>query len=274
MSRPQTQALSAAILRLLRPLVRILLRNAVPFKTFTDLAKRVYIDVAMEEFALARKKQTTSRVSILTGLSRKEVQRVLQLPELTDTQATARYSRAVRVLTAWIRDPEFRDGQGKPLPLVWQATRRSFSTLVKRYSGDIPVRAMLDELLRVGAVQRLKDGRIRLLARGYVPRHSETDKLEILGTDVADLVFTIDHNIQHGATDLRFQRKVMYDNLPTEAVDKFRPLAGEHAQRMLESMDRWLARHDRDVNPSQQGTGRVRAGIGIYYFEEELGRSS
>ena len=53
-------------------------------------------------------------------------------------------------------------------------------------------------------------------------------------------------------------------------VEKFRPLAGEHAQRLLEALDRWLARHDRDVTPSTRGTGRLRAGIGIYYFEEEV----
>jgi hypothetical protein len=35
-------------------------------------------------------------------------------------------------------------------------------------------------------------------------------------------------------------------------------------------MDQWLAPRDRDVNPSVQGAERVRVGVGIYYFEENL----
>ena len=134
----------------------------------------------------------------------------------------------------------------------------------------MPARAVLDELLRVGAVERLDDGRIRLLARAYVPSTSDLDKLDILGADVAALIATIDHNLQRGEADPRFQRKVMYDNVPRESVAAFRALSAEQAQALLEAMDKWLAQHDRDVNPSVPGTERVRVGIGIYYFEENL----
>lgn len=263
-----THALTSALSQLLRPLVRILLRHGVPFRTFAEIAKQAYASVAMEDFPVARKKQTVSRVSVLTGLSRKEVQRVLRRPVRHDEEAAARYNRAARVITGWLRDPQFRDQEGQPVPLSWQAGAGSFGQLVRQYSGDVPARAMLDELLRVGAVEKMPEGRIRLLSRGYVPQLSEVDKLGILGADVADLIGTIDHNLQAGATAPRFQRKVMYDNLPAEAVKRFRPLAGRRAQTLLEALDRWLARRDRDVNPSVRGTGRARAGVGIYYFEE------
>ena len=75
------QALSAAALRLLRPLVRILLRGGISYKTFADLVKWVYVDVAMKEFGIAGRKQSISRVSVITGLSRKEVLRVRRLSE-------------------------------------------------------------------------------------------------------------------------------------------------------------------------------------------------
>ena len=60
----------------------------------------------------------------------------------------------------------------------------------------MPVRGMLDELLRVRAVEPLDDGRIRLLARSYVPADGEIEKLGILGTDVADLIATLDWNLR------------------------------------------------------------------------------
>ncbi|MEW6248197.1 MAG: DUF6502 family protein [Nitrospirota bacterium] len=268
--KPRPSALLAAISHLLRPLVRLLLRHGIPFKAVAEVAKHVYVTVAMDEFALPTRKQTVSRVSVLTGLSRKEVHRVLAIPPQQDQDAAIRYNRAARIVTGWIRDAEFLDKQGRPRPLPWQGRRRSFAALVERYSGDIPARAVLDELLRVGVVRRLEDGRVQLLTRGYVPQTSEPDKLAILGTDVADLVTTIDHNLQHGSSTPRFQRKVMYDNLPAEAVARFRTLASRSAQKLLEGFDRWLARHDRDRSPSVRGTGRLRAGVGIYYFEEDL----
>jgi hypothetical protein len=151
-----------------------------------------------------------------------------------------------------------------------EGKRASFSTLVKRYSGDIPVRAMLDELLRVGAVKQLKDGRICLLSRGYIPQKGPVEKLQVLGADTADLITTIDHNVYQKPSKPRFQRKVMYDNVPVEAAKEFQILAAAQGQELLEAIDRWLSHRDRDVNPASKGTGRVRVGLGIYHFEEHL----
>lgn len=267
-----TRVLTSAIERLLRPLIRILLHNGTSFDAFSDLAKHVYVEVGMHEFGIPGKKQTISRVSILSGLSRKEVQRIMGQHDSAEADARARYNRAARVIAGWVRDRDFTDVAGNPLALTQEDGKTSFSELVKRHSGDVPARAVLDELLRVGVVEHLEDGRIRLLSRAYIPRTSDLDKLEILGADVSDLIYTIDHNLQHGAADPFFQRKVMYDNLPAEAIGAFRALSAEQAQALLEKMDHWLSQQDRDMNSFVNGTGRMRAGIGIYYFEEDLGK--
>jgi hypothetical protein len=151
-----------------------------------------------------------------------------------------------------------------------EGQRTSFSTLVKRYSGDIPVRAMLDELVRVGAVKRLKDGRVGLVGRGYIPQKGMDEKLTILGSDTADLIATIDHNLYGNPSKPRIQRKVMYDNVPLMAAQAFQAVAEARAQEMLEALDRWLSHRDRDVNPTTKGTGRARVGLGVYHFEERL----
>jgi hypothetical protein len=56
----------------------------------------------------------------------------------------------------------------------------------------MPARAILDELVRVRAVEQLADGRLRLRARSYVPVAGEVEKWGLFGTDVADLIATID----------------------------------------------------------------------------------
>jgi hypothetical protein len=270
MASVQEHPILAATTRILRSLLRPLLRNGIPFGVFTELAKHVYVELATSEFGIPGRKQSVSRVSIITGLTRKEVRRVQALPDTGDAETTMRYNRAARVISGWIRDPVFRDPFGQPAELAWEGRSASFSELVKRFSGDVPARAVLDELLRVGAVEFLPKERLRLLTHAYLPRTEESGKLGILGTDVSDLIRTIDHNLLSEGNEPFFQRKVAYDNLPREVLREFRDQSGADAQRFLEQIDRWLSKHDRDTNSSISGTGRKRAGFGIYYFEEDF----
>lgn len=258
-----------AVAQLLRPLVRLLLRYGVPFGAFMEIAKRVYVDVAMADFQIPGRKPTVSRASVITGLTRKEVQRLRNLPPLEDGEVENRYNRAVRVISGWVRDRSFTDTSGVPAPLPLEGDGATFAALVRRYSGDVPMRAVLDELERVGAVERDEEGRAVLHNRAYIPTRGEADKLGILGTDVADLVATIDHNLREPPDRSRLQLKVAYDNLPREPLAKFKQNASQASLELLERFDKELSSIDRDVNAASQGTGRMRAGVGIYYFEEE-----
>ena len=261
-------ALDAAVLRLLRPLMRLMLRRSMPFSAFEELAKRVYVDVAMNDFALPGKKPSISRASILTGLTRKDVQRLIGSADAPDDKPEERYNRAARVLTHWIRDPAFLGSGGEPRALDVDG-EAGFVALVKRHGGDVPARAVLDELLRVGAVVQRTDGRLEPVTRAYVPRQGEAEKLDILGTDVAALIDTIDHNLEHGATDPCFQRKVSYRSIAVAHLPAFRKLSAAHAQALLEKLDAWLADHD-DVGPDDTHIPRAQVGLGIYYMEERL----
>ncbi len=266
------KALFKAVYKLMRPLVRILLRNGVPYGAFTDIAKRAYVDVASKEFGVPGKKQTNSRVATITGLSRKEIQRVisLNLSGEIDQDMVVRYNRAARVVYGWVHDKAYSDENGQSADLPFEGDTPSFSSLVKCYSGDVPPRAILDELLQVGVAERLHNGKITLLERAYIPSKGESEKLAILGRDVAGLIATMDKNIHSIDDTLYFQRKVFYDNLSEEAAREFHLFLLSKGQPMLEEFDQWMAKHDRDVNPQAGGTGRKAVGVGLYYFEEEL----
>ncbi len=263
-------ALAAAVRKLLRPLVRILLRYGVPYGAFAELAKGVYVDVASEDFRIEGRAQTVSRVSVITGVSRKEIRRLRLLEQPDDSAAAQRYNRAARVITGWAKDARFADRAGRPAPLPFEGASPSFTELVREYSGDVTPRAILDEFERVGAVDRAADGRLRLVARAYVPRTGEADKLQILGQDVSDLITCIEHNLQCDPEDAYFQRKVSYDNLPSEPQEDFNAMARKLAQRLLEKLDRAMAEEDRDSNTGVKGDGRKRVAVGIYYFEEDI----
>jgi hypothetical protein len=264
------KTLTASILKLLRPLVRLMLRNGFTYGDFADLSKWTFMDVASKEFGIPGRKQTVSRVSIITGLTRKEVSRLQKIDTPDDSAIAHQYNRAARVISGWLRDPRFQTKTGIPAPLYFDKGKASFSELVREHSGDVPPRAIYDELIRVGTIAKDESGKITLLSDGYIPRTGETGKLHILGTDVQLLLNTIDHNLQRGAQTPFFQRKVSYDNLPVEALLEFRTMSAEKSQALLLECDKYLSLHDRDINPNTNGTGRKQAGIGIYYFEQDI----
>ena len=267
---PLSSALNRAVLRVLRALVKVLIRHGFALPAFVELAKRAYVDVALNDFSIPGRKPSVSRGALLTGLTRKEVQRLTDASAggTLDVESGLPENRAARVVSGWLRDRSFLRS-GKPAPLHFEGEEPSFSTLVRRYSGDMPPRAVLDELMLVGTVLRGADGRLRLQSRGYIPRASDAAKLGILAADVPYLISAIDHNLQ-GLEPSRFQRKVMYDNLPLQAANEFRELAARLSQELLEKLDQWLADHDRDANPAVAGQGRMRAGLGLFAIEEEI----
>jgi len=269
MKNPLEKALSAALLTLLRPLVRIMLRNGIAYGTFAELAKKVYVDVAYEDFAYPGKKQTVSRVSALTGLTRKEAKRLLELEQPDDQGANERYNRAVRVISGWLNDPRFCAADGAPLELPLESGNPSFADLVKEYSGDIPTQAMLLTLGSAGSVARDGD-RIRLVTKAYIPSSDPVDKIHILGSDTGELIATIDHNLTADESQLRFQRKVSNRQIAAEAVPQFRRLAAKKGQALLENLDQWLAQHEYQGDPKQAAEKGARyVSVGIYYHERD-----
>jgi hypothetical protein len=134
----------------------------------------------------------------------------------------------------------------------------------------MPVRAMLDELERVGVLEKIESNHVSLLRHAFIPTGDEDDKLVILAEDVSLLIATIDHNLGVKNNESIFQRKVCYDNLPEECLDEFKHMVNQEGQHLLEKFNEWLCLHDRDRTTKSKGTGRMKAGVGIYYFEENL----
>lgn len=262
------QTLLAATASILRPLIKMLIRHGISYAAFMELAKQIYFDVGKNEFAIPGKKQTSSRISTLTGLSRKEVARLESLPEKDDSLDPSGINRAARVISGWVRDEEFQGANKEPVDLPFDGERQSFSALVKRYSGDITARTIADELSRVGAISMSQEGLIHLNTRAYVANASDIDKIIILGMDTGDLIRTIDHNVTIPDNPW-LQRKVAYNFIPQDKVPAIRRELTVIAQSSLEGMDKVLAEHAVKKSAANRNTKYVRAGIGIFYFEGE-----
>jgi len=257
MSDPARNILEAPLRRLLRPLVRILLRNGITLRCFSELARSVFVEVADEaEFRIPRRKQSDSRIAVITGLTRKEVRRLRADPH-PNIVSTAGHNRAARVVEGWANDPDFRDDDG-PRQLALEGAG-GFADLVRRYSGDAPPRAVFDELERVGVAQRVGAASVVLVAETYDPIRNEAEDLRRLGEGVGRVLDALDQDLsgREGAPSVHWVESTAPIAAAAAAVieqESLRRNAG-----LLEAVAGQLASADRDLDGDGEIVGTLVA---------------
>lgn len=274
MSDSVKAGLLAAYAKLLRPLVRILLRHGVTYAELSEVVKTVYVATAAKEFRVPGKKMSKARIAIVTGLTRKEVQRISEKNK-EDSEPKSNLSRIGRVLSGWHTDPDFTGPYGMPLELRYDSdipADATFTKLVQRYSGDMTPRAMLDELVRVGTVIETDQNWFKVLRRDYVPFTLAPDFLERVGRVIHNFVHTIEANMQRPLGEKGiFERTVMPTaGLRPQDVPLFEGYIREKCQALLEEIDNWLSKLEQ---PSQKDKA-IHTGVGIYHYVVEQDEES
>lgn len=264
MSSDLQTILQIAAGKILRPLIRVMLRNGVACGSFEEMVRKAYVD---EAFSLAQQegKATISSVSAQTGLSRKEVKRLHEIEHDSSgaKDNTRKYNRAVRVISGWLNDSRFTSEQGVPVALSMEGDELSFANLVKDYSGDIPTRAMFDLLQKSGCVEKV-DGKVYLTSHAYVPGNDPVDVINILGNDGNELMNTVIHNMSCEKGARRYQRKVSTKKLASEHLEAFQKYSSRRSQTLLEDLDSWLTEHE-----SQTENDSRYVSLGIYFFQAD-----
>ncbi len=260
---PEGTKLQAPLARLLRPLVRLLIKAGMTFPALCDLLSELYINVAEHDFALPDKPQTDSRVSLLTGIHRKEVarQRGAGAPVATTPSSV---SRASQILALWLGSPQFTDAEGAPLPLhrTEDQGSPSFDRLVSAVTKDVRPRAVLDEWLDRELVALDADGRINLLAAALTPTAGD-DQLYYFGRNLHDHIAAAVSNITSEAPPF-FERAVHYDRLSPESAAALVAFSREQANQMLLAANRQaLAICDADNGGDQRWI------LGVYVYRAE-----
>lgn len=275
MSKKAEQIMIKAIYKVLRPMIRLLMRHGVTYRAFADIARHTYVDVAEEDFALGNRKPSNARTAILTGINRKDIAKLKGRPHPLEFNAPEAPNSTARVITAWLNDRRFQDksGAAKVLTVDESDDGASFTELVREYTTDITVRALLDELSRIGAC-KVEGGSVRLKVNAYVPVEDMQETLRIFGTAASDLLRVLDHNIGGLEPEPFLQRTVSYNNIPQELLVSVRQRCRQEGDAFLLQVNEWLAQQDRDENKGLVGSGRHRAGIGIYYIEHPEPESS
>lgn len=263
------QALLAAFRVLMGPLVRILLRQGISYAEFSEVAKAVYVEVALKDFKVSGRKATRTRIAVMTGLTRKEVKRVIDEAVKERFELKTSFNRLGRVLVGWHTDADFTGPYGMPLELQYETgnpNEPTFSVLVKRHSGDMSPRSILDELVRVGAIRETDIGWFRVMRREYIPEAQGTHTFERTGVVVRNFVNTVEFNMTKLAPGKgRFERHVTADDgIRREDLPKFDHYLRERCQVLLEEIDNWLAGLPKP--DPKKGDDVIHTGIGIYHY--------
>jgi hypothetical protein len=224
-----TQPLLTAVEAMLRPLVRLLIASGVTYPALCDLLRRLYVSVAGSDFSQPDRRRTVSQVSVITGIHRKEVKRLTDLPEAALAGPPPQLALATEMVMQWAATPEFTDaatGDPLPLPRLHGADGPSFASLVESVSKDVRPRALLDELLRSGAVTVDGDDRVHLNQAAMIPRAGFDKLAYYFGRNLRD-------HVMASASNLLGERKPFFDRAAFHGT-----LRGESVRRIAELVER------------------------------------
>ncbi|THB64713.1 MAG: hypothetical protein D6B27_09815 [Gammaproteobacteria bacterium] len=249
---------------MLKPLVRIMIKHDISYSELSNVLKHVYVDVAENDFALDGKKQTNSRISVLTGIHRKEVLRIKNEP-LEVLKEKKEKGSASRIINGWVTDSDYLGNNNEPLVIPKKGERPSFSDLVNRYGADTPPGAILDEMVRLGLAEVTDDEAVHLLSKVYIPYKDIEQKLLIASRAVSNLLLTIDYNLECEDDNSRLQLSVTYDDVPQDVANVFRELSLRKSMDLLNLLNEWL--NEREKNHKNEVADGKNVGLGIYYFE-------
>ena len=261
--------LIAALRRILRPLVRFLLAQGVTYPYLAELLKSVFVEVAAQkDFALKGKRQTASRISLLTGVHRKDVKRLFATRH-ESMLPPPNVSLGAQLVARWLGE-RYVDAGGHPLPLPRLANdggEKSFEELVASVSKDIRSRAVLDEWLRLGVVRLDEKDRVSLVVEAFVPKQGFDEKVFYLGQNVGDhLAAAVSNTLGRAAPFM--ERSVYYDALSRDSIEELNRLGTELGMRALQQINRRAMELEaRDA--SERRTNDRRMNFGIYFFDAE-----
>jgi len=266
-------ALVRALRQLLRPLVRLMLAQGVTYPYLADLLKGLFVEVADKEFRLDAKPPTDSRISLMSGVHRKDVSRLrllLQSPEALEPSVVP---RGAQLVAHWMGEPRYLQPDGQPRPLARLASEGgelSFEALVSGVNSDIRSRVVLDEWLRLGVVHLDEEGRVCLNTGAFVPTRGADEKAFYLGHNLHDHAAAAVHNVLGGQPPF-MERCAHASALSPASVEKLAKLGEQMGMKALLAVNKAaMEAETQDQAERPAGAPLQRITMGVYFYSEPV----
>jgi hypothetical protein len=238
---------------ILAPLARLLVRRGILIGVATERLKMHYVRAAQ---GLAGPKPTDSRISVMTGLQRREVVRLVAVPD--DALEDRKVNHLSRLVQLWQTDPRFA---GRDLDRA--GPDDSFETLALGIRRDVHPRTMMDQLVEAGTISVTDDGRLRLLQSSYQPLAGSEAQLDYFADNAGDFLTAATENILSDKAPY-FERAAHFNQLSAEAVAILEADFRDHEMALLQK----IAAKATDLQKQSPGAHRFRAG-GYFYSNQE-----
>ena len=243
---------------LLKPAARYCISNSMTLQDIFLIAKEVLVEVAEDEMRQQSKKINISRLSVMTGVHRRDVMRIYNDGERLDESI----SLVSRVVSQWENDRRFKGKNGRPKVLSLKGDRSQFRKLVNSVSQDLNPGTVLFELERSGMVEKTDKG-LKLKSVTHVQRGGE-EGFKLLARDNEDLVLSVSENVEEQPSPLNLHARTEFTNLYVDDVPKVRKWLLKEGTAFHKKVRNYLAKYDKDMNPRANKSGGARAVLCAY----------
>ena len=253
--------ISKKLLRLLlRPALRVAMRKGIGANEVFDSVKRELVALAASELAKQGEKVTISRLSVMSGVNRKEVTRIYRNLDEDDEAAT---SIITRVIGQWEHDPRFLTSAGKPKVLKYSGENSEFGELVQTVSTDVGQATVLFELCRIGAAEVSTRG-IKLAKPSHDLDEDPERVLDLLSRDTDTLVTVVEDNLYRTPDPRHPHSRTEYDNIFESDLPQVRNWLSRESALFHQRVRQFLAKHDKDLNPERDEQAGARVVLGSF----------
>ncbi len=251
------------------PLLELMFDAGVTVQEFNYLLRGRAVRAATKRVIKECGRNSKSRVAIMTGLPRSEVSKISDSYD-SPLNTPLEQHPARRVLAAWYDNPRFLAATGEPAMLPIFGKRRSFERLVSLYGSGIPVRAMLDELTQIGAVERLADQTVRAKSRVPILTGLTTNAIAAIGQRCGDLLRTLTNNV-HNLVSPLFEATALVCDADVDMVPIVRRELTAQGTSFINDANSLLKRsRNNRIGVVKKSETKRRLGVTVYYFENEI----
>jgi hypothetical protein len=259
--------------RLLRPLVRLMMHSGLTFPILADMLRALFVDVAVNDILADPKARTDSRISLLTGVHRKEIRRLRELPADRAAGIPDVITVGSQIIARWAGTPSFTDeaGHPRPLPRIHHDAadaEPSFDALVESITSDVRSRAVLDDLLGHGIVSIDSNDHVQLNTAAFIPRPGGEEQLFYFARNLHDHVAAAVANISASGAPRFLDRSVHYDRLTSAQAQELENYARAAAMKVLLDVNRRaLAMTESAADTAAAASRRIN--LGIFVFDDD-----
>ncbi len=234
-----------SLFRLLRPIARFSLKHSLKHRDIVEYLKITLVQVAKEELESLDLPSTPSKISVMTGIQRKEVSRIL----VEGPEAKTEGDVISRIIGLWQNGKQYKDKYGRPKVLELAGREGEFANLVSSISTDLNPYTVAFELERSGLAKQTPSG-IKLIKPGYEPSSDDVEEsLKLLGQDSELLYHSVLENVFSPKGIKNVHVKTYFDNIPESMEDEIRAWFLNQGNKFHEEARAFLSERDRDLNP-------------------------